>query len=447
MQVKDNAGLSLSAASHECAILYDDAIGELMHWRNPSRILEAALKADPQFAMAEIFLAHMDLVSTDKRYASKAVERLQRIADMLSRGGYTPREAAHYKALCVWANGDLIRAAQLLDAILEEYPTDSLAVWMGHQIDFYIGDSKRIRDRIANVLPYWDREHPFHSFVVGMHAFGLEEAGESSKAKDVGLAVLESAPKDVWSIHAVAHAMEMLGEYEEGARFMEDRIADWSANNVLISHNAIHTILYRLEEGQLDRCLYHLDNFVMPKDRKAALLGLIDGSSALWRLHLDGVDTGVRMDELAGNWEKEAEHAFYAFNDIHAVMAFVGSDNHKAVADLITAQKRYLSDTSLAHETNYAVTREVGLPVCSALQAFGAGKYEVALDGLTRVRETLIQVGGSHAQRDAIERTILEAAIRGRNKRAAEQLVAERLRHKPRSPYNLKQQQRIALMR
>ena len=60
------------------------------------------------------------------------------------------------------------------------------------------------------------------------------------------------------------------------------------------------------------------------------------------------------------------------------------------------------------------MTSSVGLPVCRSLVAFGDGDYERVLDDLWPVRTRLHEFGGSHAQRDAMERTLLEAAIRRR---------------------------------
>ena len=58
------------------------------------------------------------------------------------------------------------------------------------------------------------------------------------------------------------------------------------------------------------------------------------------------------------------------------------------------------------------MTSAVGLPVCRSLAHFGAGRYEQALAELLPVRTRVHEFGGSHAQRDAVERTLLEAAIR-----------------------------------
>lgn len=446
MKAKDNTGLEMSSASQSTGQKYDAAIAELAHWRNPIRILDEATGEDPDFVMGHIFKAHMDMVSTDRRYSNIATGRLETISNLMDQKTCLPRERAHFEALKVWHSGDWVAASRALDQLQDEYPTDMLALWMGHQLDFYLGESANIRDRIARTLPKWDIEHPLFSFVEGMHAFGLEEAGESERAKEVGLKALEGNAHDVWSIHAVAHAVEMLGDFNYGADFMENRIKDWTGENFLMSHNAIHTILYRLEQGDLDRCLFHFDNYVLPKEGKPALLGLVDGSSALWRFYLDDIEADSRWQALAARWEPTAEQAFYSFNDVHAMMAFVASGNDGAANRLLAALRAYLANEANRIETNYAVTAQVGLPICEAVQAFGAGKYAAVVNMLLPIRDQIIRFGGSHAQRDVIERTILEAAIRSGNKALAERLVQERLGHRPNSTYNRQKQGRITAM-
>jgi hypothetical protein len=49
------------------------------------------------------------------------------------------------------------------------------------------------------------------------------------------------------------------------------------------------------------------------------------------------------------------------------------------------------------------------------------------LDELLPIRERVHEFGGSHAQRDAVERTLLEAAIRASRTDLALALVSERL--------------------
>ena len=81
------------------------------------------------------------------------------------------------------------------------------------------------------------------------------------------------------------------------------------------------------------------------------------------------------------------------------------------------------------------MTSRVGLPVCRSLVAFGNGDYAQVLDELWPVRTRLHEFGGSHAQRDAVERTLLEAAIRAKRSDIARALVHERLGVRESSTY------------
>jgi Flp pilus assembly protein TadD len=82
------------------------------------------------------------------------------------------------------------------------------------------------------------------------------------------------------------------------------------------------------------------------------------------------------------------------------------------------------------------MSREVGLPLARALAAFGAGDYATAVELLTQVRPVAHRFGGSHAQRDIVTLTLIEAALRGGQVRLARALTAERTDLKPSSPFN-----------
>ena len=83
--------------------------------------------------------------------------------------------------------------------------------------------------------------------------------------------------------------------------------------------------------------------------------------------------------------------------------------------------------TGAAQTTGVAMTATVGLPVCRSLVHFGAGQYQQAVGELLPIRTRIHEFGGSHAQRDAVERTLLEAAIRAGQLDLAGALVSERL--------------------
>ena len=81
------------------------------------------------------------------------------------------------------------------------------------------------------------------------------------------------------------------------------------------------------------------------------------------------------------------------------------------------------------------MTRKVGLPLAEAFLAFEAGRYGECVDKIAAVRGIAQRFGGSHAQRDILTLTALHAALRGGFAQTAEAFVAERLAHKPQSPW------------
>jgi hypothetical protein len=167
---------------------------------------------------------------------------------------------------------------------------------------------------------------------------------------------------------------------------------------------------------------------------------MLDASALLWRLLLDGVDCGDRFATLADAWAGRAvAEPWYVFNDLHAVMAFAGAarrgDGH-AVIDRLT---KYIDR---AHGTNASMTAEVGLPACRAVVAFSEGRYDDVMAELTPIRTVLHHFGGSHAQRDALHRTLLEAALRSGRHDWARALTAERLSVRETSVYGWMQRAR-----
>ena len=79
---------------------------------------------------------------------------------------------------------------------------------------------------------------------------------------------------------------------------------------------------------------------------------------------------------------------------------------------------------------------EVAVPIAEAMNKFVNGDYKAALDGLLPVQGSLWRMGGSIAQRDLIEWTMVEAGIRAGEKNVAMSLVNERLSSRPDSVIN-----------
>ena len=247
----------------------------------------------------------------------------------------------------------------------------------------------------------------------------------------MGIEAIESEPNDAWAAHAVAHVHEMRGDVEEGRGWLEGTADGWSVDCGFAYHNWWHLALLHVDMQDHKAALKLYDERVRPKDEANIILELLDASALLWRLHLDGVDTGDRFQRIARAWERTIDDGLYAFNDLHAIMAFLGAGRMRDAERMLDSLRR----AAHGEGDNARMSREVGLPAAEAFVAFSAGRHAEAAEKLTSVRGVAQRFGGSHAQRDVLALTALHAAMKAGMKSTAEALSSERVMMKPHSPW------------
>ena len=203
-------------------------------------------------------------------------------------------------------------------------------------------------------------------------------------------------------------------------------------------HNWWHLGLYLIEAGRYDDALAIYDDQVHNDDSAGVTLEMLDASALLWRLTLDGVDTGGRYAKLATAWEGQLfDEPWYVFNDFHGVVAMCGAerlDDARAVVDRL---ERSVGAGRAESGTGRWMTAEVGLPASRAIVAFTEARYDDVVDELLPRRSHFHHFGGSHAQRDLLQRTLTEAAIRSGRLDLARALLDERLSVRESSVYGL----------
>lgn len=436
----DRFGNPVSTRNRKALELYDRAASELNVYRiDPVATIDAALAEDPAFVMGHCFKAGL-LLTTTERAAEPAIAAALGAAEM-SLAQATDRELAHVEAARAWLAGDFAESMRLYGEIAADHPRDLFALQIAHLGDFFLGQSNMLRDRPTQALSAWSAHEPGYGIILGMRAFGLEETQLYVEAERVGKQAVEMNPADAWAVHAVAHVYEMQGRTGTGMNWLEGTAPGWSQDNFFSFHNWWHLALLHLDREDYASALSLYDTVVRPGDSQVAL-EMVDASALLWRLHLRGADVGDRWQKLANAWERFGESGYYAFNDVHALMAFLCADRPLAVESVF----RGLEAAAQRRDTNGMMSREVGVPLAFALAAFVRGEYAMAIDDLTRVRGIAQRFGGSHAQRDLIQLTLCEAALRMGRRSFAQGLVAERLALKPESPFNRRLLTRAALI-
>jgi tetratricopeptide (TPR) repeat protein len=424
---------------------YERALDQLLRYKPEVLGLTDALTTEhPDFAMGHALTAYLCLTATDVPELAPA-----RAAHTAMSALPTDEHGTmHAAAIGAWLTGDWQGAAAILEELLFSWPTDVLALQVGHQLDFFLGDARNLRDRPARVLEAFDPADPRAGAVRGMYAFGLEESGQYDKAEEVGMAAIDVHPDDVWAIHAVVHTLEMRGLVDRGIPFLRDRVDDWGAGNLFTVHNWWHLSLFELEAGHHAEVLAIYDRQLHNADAAGVPLEMLDASALLWRLELDGVDSGSRFAELADAWaSRTADQPWYVFNDVHAAMAFVGAGRLDAAAAVVAKLEADVASVHGADVTNRMMTAEVGLPATRAIVAFAEDRHDDVVETLAPIRRTLHRFGGSHAQRDVLQRTLLESALRSGRHEFADELIAERLAERETSVYGWSRRQLLSAAR
>jgi len=402
----------------------------LSFYGTPLDDLDAAIAADPAWLLPRLMKAGFLLNLTEPSLASEAKALLAAAGPLAAHA--EERERGHFDALRRVAQGDWHGAAAAWGAMLQRHPRDALALQWALLFDFYRGDATALRERAAAVLPAWSESDPLHPYVLGHHAFGLEESGRYDEAEAVGRRALAGAARVPWAIHAVAHVMEMQGRHDEGAAWMSEWRPHWGEGNGFAGHLGWHEALFALESRDAGRALAVFDTYLNAEANEITLQR-VDAASLLWRLHLQEVDAGARWQRLVAGWAlDDAAAGHSAFNDVHALLALLGAGEGERAGRWMRAS---LANAGQSGAWNREVSRVLATPLMHGLVAFADGRFTDALRMLHPLRGAAgARLGGSHAQRDVIDQTLLAAAARGGVGTTGRSLLAERARHKPDTP-------------
>ena len=428
--LSDARGLAISVRDIESQIRYESALASLHSLRGDAPdLINDVIAHDPDCVAAHCLQAAATVLSNEVPGQSA----IEATLDTLERLGShaNERERRHAAAARAWFQGDMRLALQRYGDLVIDYPRDSLALQVAHALDFRLGQREMLRDRVAQVLPFWEESTPGYGYVLGMYAFGLEENGEYVRAEELARRSLELEPDNASAIHAVAHVMEMQGRAGEGIEWLDSTRATWSANAGFSVHIAWHLALFHIDLDQLDAALAIYDALVAPSP-SSSINGLVDASALLWRLGIRGRSPDSRWHTLAGLWSHHSFRGRRAFTIVHAVMAFTAAGR----LELAYRVAALLQHDAATRTVNSEEDLKLAIPLTEAMQAFGRGQYARAVEAINTVRVIAHRCGGSVAQCDLIHLTLIEAALRSRKAQLARALAAERTARKPGSPMN-----------
>ncbi|HCK77061.1 MAG TPA: hypothetical protein DHW07_07940 [Gammaproteobacteria bacterium] len=415
MSLLDRRGLLINAGDQCVVDHFDAAVDDVLEFGGDAEsLLVKALEVDANFLLGHCLMALTNIfgnASTGLDQAKHSIDRANRVVESAS-----DREQLHLSAVKAWFESDLTLSSRLYREIQRNHPTDLMALFAGHWLDFYLGDAKTLLGRVDCALSDWGDSTPGYGYVLGMYAFGLEENGQYNKAEKMGRWSVDLNPADAWGVHSVTHVMEMTGRAEEGVEWLQSTLPGWGSSTMKL-HNWWHALLLHIDLGDTATTLDLYDRRLVDDDRVDAE-ALVDRVSALARLSLLDVDVGNRWMVLAKLWEPMMFDARSPFNDLHALLAF----HHANLEDLAQA---LMECVRKKYDRTIPMMR-VGALVLEGVDAFFRGDNDAALALLAENGYRVNLIGGSHAQRDLVGQITLEAAVRAGEWASARTILQER---------------------
>ena len=286
-----------------------------------------------------------------------------------------PGGTAHTRAVTHLTAGEFTRAAQVLDQILVDHPTDILALKCSYETSFLAGNAAAMRGATTAVLGRVDPDHPAYPVAAAQHGFALEETGDYAAAECWGRLAITQPPNDCRALHCLAHIW-------------------WHLSLRVIKMQDMTAALAVFDKTHAD---------VDAGNR----FRLTDGTSLLWRLELAGGDVGDRWQGMAGKWAENASLHTNGFLDLHAALAFARCPD-TAAADL------FFDSLSTAFDGDNSENADgfarVVKPLATALRAYPHDP-KTATTQITSLFHDLHRLGGSIVQREIVERSYSSALI------------------------------------
>jgi tetratricopeptide (TPR) repeat protein len=384
-------------------------------------VLEVAAHDDSVYVQAAAAAVHLFAESRDA--AANARPFVERA--LASRVPASGRERRFARIVAAWADGDVPVALALLEEQLALHPRDLVALKLAHYLLFNLGDSPAmLRLALGSQAAAGDVAH-----LHGMTAFAWEQCHRLREAEAAALRAIAMRRDEPWAHHALAHVMLTEGRIAEGRRFLEQMAAGWvGLNSFMQTHNWWHQALFLIEQDEGGAALDVYDRHVwgVCKDYTQDQIGAV---SLLARLELAGTGVGERWHDVAAYLAARTRDQQQPFLDLHYAYGLARAGRPEAGELLANVEAHALQAPAPTRDA----WQRVAVPACRGLLAHARGDWRTAVEALGAALPRLIEIGGSHAQRDLFEQIHVDALVRAGRLVAAQQVLEQRARSQPES--------------
>ncbi len=420
---RDRYDLPLTTVSDRAAALYRDGADRILSaWNGAGDAFDSAIVEDPSFALAHIARARVHQLNMEFTEArTKATQACQLAATV------TRRERQHVEITAAAIEGRPREALTGAEQHLDEFPRDALVLSLllgAFGLYAFSGRADHDAARLA-ICERHARQYGEDWWFLTYLGWSHTEAGNAGAGRTVTERAIALRPENGNAAHALSHALFEQGDAVTGRTFLSDWLPAHDRASFLHGHLSWHIALTALEAGDLDGALKIYEQHIRPSDsRYPPMIVFTDSASLLWRLSLRG-KTGLEphWQEVAAYGDRFFPQAGAHFADVHYALVAAATGSGVLATRLAQMEIRD-ADGKLAPGSS-----AIGL--CRGAQAFAEGDHDSAIRILEPLMPAVVRIGGSHAQRELWEDTLIVAYLHAGRRDNATNMISDRLRRRP----------------
>ena len=416
----DRYGLPVSSTSEIARDAYvagaDCILSATAGWRDH---FGGAIEADPAFALAHIGLARGCFLQADAKPARVAAARARELAK-----DATLREQSHVNAVALPIEGKPVDALAAIREHVRQWPRDAMVVAPATGVFGLFGFSGR-QEREEELYRFLHELAPHYGddwWFLCVYAFAASESGRLDESWRLIEPGTVGNPRNAHGAHIRVHVLHEMGEMARAMEYLDSWMPSYDRRGLLHCHLSWHVALTALSAGRPERAWDAYRNGIHPGGSWGPPINVVsDAAAFLWRAELAG---GERR---AAPWHEVRDYALKCFPkaglpfaDVHVGLACI-ADGDLAALERLAAELR----GRIAAGKSPADT--VVSTIVEGFTRYAKGDWSGAIRSLESALPETVRIGGSRAQRDLIEYTLVAAYLNAGRMADARALVGRRV--------------------